>query len=400
MYIRIVSDFRNFAYRKTNEMKAPDDFFIPGNGLRLPKEPDYCRVVCVNKGHSSIFILFVFVSILLLSSPANATNIVTYSVSDSIANHAERLEMRYKSLSNENDKVRISFELKSANIPFTIYKANWINYDSVFEPLEPFSLIAQTNEVTGKSTRWHISLDFPFRNSFTENDVLVLDTDKGIVRCPTSREGVLKETIDILRDDYEKQLDQSEEKSRRVWQISAIILSCVIIASFITFSIARRRLIRRRQEIEELSMLITERTEHNEELKAKVDALYGSRLDTLNMLCNEYFEKNGSEKVRLTLYNEVEKHILALRDSKSVEELENIVNSYLDNILSRVKEQLPELNHKDLTFLTYLYAGFSPRAICIFTDIKIKNFYNRRSRLKGRILASEAPDKDYFASKI
>ena len=85
---------------------------------------------------------------------------------------------------------------------------------------------------------------------------------------------------------------------------------------------------------------------------------------------------------------------------KNIEELENIVNSYLDNILSRVKEQLPDLSRKDLTFLTYLYAGFSPRAVCIFTDIKIKNFYNRRSRLKERILSSDAPDKEYFASKI
>ena len=110
--------------------------------------------------------------------------------------------------------------------------------------------------------------------------------------------------------------------------------------------------------------------------------------------------KEPWEKVRLTLYNEVEKHILALRDSKNIEELENLVNTYLDNILAKVRNQLPELSRKDLTFLTYLYAGFSPRAICIFTDIKIKNFYNRRSRLKERILTSDAPDKEYFASKI
>ena len=350
----------------------------------------------------SIFLcaIFFITTVFLFSFPINAANIVTCTVSDSIANPSERLEMRYKSISNENDKVRISFELKSANTPFTIYKANWINCDSVLEPLEPFCLIAQTNEMTGKSAEWHISLDFPFSDSFDENDVLVLDTDKGMVRCPTSREGVLKETIDILCDDYEKQLGQSKEDSRKVWQISAIILSSVIMASCIIFTIARHRLIRKRKEIEELSMLISERNERNIELKAKVDALYGRRLDTLNMLCNEYFEKSGSEKTRLTLYNEVEKHILALRDSKSIAELENIVNYYLDNILSRVKEQLPDLNRKDRTFLTYLYAGFSPRAICIFTDIKIKNFYNRRSRLKNRILASDAPDREYFASKI
>ena len=40
--------FRNFAHRKTNEktneMKAPDEFFIPDNEVRLPEELEYSRV--------------------------------------------------------------------------------------------------------------------------------------------------------------------------------------------------------------------------------------------------------------------------------------------------------------------------------------------------------------------
>lgn len=182
--------------------------------------------------------------------------------------------------------------------------------------------------------------------------------------------------------------------------VLAGVLTVVLTAGCLILVAVRRRFIRKRKEIEELSLLITERTGRNLELEAKVDALYGSRLDTLNMLCNEYFEKSESEKVKLTLYNEVEKHILSLRDSKSVSELEQIVNTFLDNILVKVKEQLPGLSRNDLTFLTYLYAGFSPRAVCIFTDIKIKNFYNRRSRLKERILASDAPDREFFVSKM
>ena len=97
--------------------------------------------------------------------------------------------------------------------------------------------------------------------------------------------------------------------------------------------------------------------------------------------------------MRVTLYNEVEKQILKLRDNKSVETLQEIVNTYLDNILVKV-------NKADIKFLTYLYAGYSPRAVCIFTDIKIKNFYNRRLRLRDRILASDAPDKELFVSKM
>ena len=308
--------------------------------------------------------------------------------------------MKYESLSNADDRVRISFKLKSANVPFTIYKVEWMNCDSVIVPSEPFSLIAQTNEVTGKSTEWNITIDFPFSNTFGENDVLILHTDKGIVRCPTSRIGELKEEIELIRGYYEDQLDHSKKSGGKAWFLLYATLICVTIIGGVILIIVRHRLARKRKEIEELSILISERTDRNQELEAKVNALYGSRLDTMNMLCNEYFEKSDSEKIKLTLYNEVEKHILTLRDSKSIRELECNVNRFLDNILVKVKEQLPELSRNDLIFLTYLYAGFSPRAVCIFTDIKIKNFYNRRSRLKERILASDAPDKEFFVSKM
>lgn len=347
--------------------------------------------------YSCLLIITFYLSICV---PANAANIVTYSVSDSVSTSSDLLTMEYKSLSNEDDRVRISFKLKSANIPFTIYDAKWVNCDSVFMPSEPFSLIAQTKEVACKSTEWCVSIDFPFSDTFDENDVLILNTDKGILRCPTSRAGELRQEVNLIRTNYENQLERTKKSTRNVWILFYITLTSAIITGGLILIIVRHRLVKRRKEIEELSMLISERTNRNHELEAKVNALYGSRLDTLNLLCNEYFEKHDSENTKLSLYNEVEKHILALRDPKSITELENIVNKFLDNILVKIQEQLPGLSRKDLIFLTYLYAGFSPRAVCIFTDIKIKNYYQRRSRLKERILASDAPDKDFFVSKM
>ena len=349
------------------------------------------------------FLKFWLLNVLLVvihCSSVNATNIVTYIVSDTIDAPSEKLKIELESFSNGDDKVNISFTLKCANVPFTIYDAKWVNCDKTVVPTEPFSLIAQTAEVAGKNTEWHISLDFPFSATFDDSDVLILNTDKGIVRCPTSPTGRLREEMDLLRTDLENQLDISKTGTRKAWLLIYITLACVIVVAATFWIAIRRKLRRNRKEIEELSMLISERTDRNHELETQVNALYNSRLDTLNMLCNEYFEKNESEKVKLSLYNEVEKHILALRDTKSIEELEGIVNRYMDNILVKVREQIPKLNRKDLTFLTYLYAGFSPRAVCIFTDIKIKNYYNRRSRLRDRILESDAPDKEYFASKM
>jgi len=342
--------------------------------------------------------LTMMLTLLLLgcAMPAPAANIVSYSVSDSIRKPSDKLEVSYRSLSNSDGHTRITFDIASDNTPFTIYKAEWVCCGKRHAPLEPFSLIARTEEVEGKSTDWHIAIDFPFSENFNEEDVLILETDRGTIVCPATRNGQLREAIDVLQTEY----SDSISNTKRAYAIAGIILVLLLLAGAAALITARQRLAAKRKEIEALSMLVAERTDRNRELEEKVDQLYGNRLDTLNMLCNEYFEKNDSEMVKLTLFNEVEKHILALRDTKSIAELEKIVDRYLDNILSRLKVQMPELNRKDLVFITYLYAGFSPRAVCIFTDIKIKNFYNRRSRLKERILASEAPDREFFVSKM
>ena len=350
--------------------------------------------------HSCRFHRFFVLLLLLIFKVGNATNISSYAVIDSIVDFStDKLEIKFKGVSNSEDHTTLEFSIISSNTPFTIYKIEWINGGDVLDPSEPFSLTVK-DEVEGKKAIWKIVVEFPYTSRFTADDMLVLYTDRGSVRCRTSWAGELIETINMLQDDYEKQLETSTQNTRRAWTILGIILTMVVLISLIVLVIVRQRFVQKCREIENLSFLIAERTELNFELKQRVDALYGSRLDTLNMLCNEFFEKSGSEKGKLTIYNDVEKHILALRDSKSIVELEGIVNTYLDNIMTRVKEQIPDLTRNDLIFLTYLYAGFSPRAICIFTDIKIKNFYNRRSRLKDRILASEAPDRELFVSKM
>ncbi len=339
--------------------------------------------------------------LIIAAATASAENKVTYKVVDNSGNdNTESLSLNIVGISNDNDRTQIVFNLTSTNTPFTVYKVERVVGDSIYTPVEPFTLEAGADEVDGKKAKWRISLDFPFSTRFGPDDVLILHTDRGILRSPISAERRLMDTIEIMREDFAKKIDSSTRDSRRAWIILGIVLAALAVIASIIYVAVRRRFIQKRREIEELSMLIADRTDRNHELESKIDALYGSRLDTLNMLCNEYFEKNDSEKVRLTLYNEVEKHILALRDTKSIAELEKIVNTFLDNILVRVQEQLPDLNRKDILFLTYLYAGFSPRAVCIFTDLKIKNFYNRRSRLKERILASEAPDREFFASKM
>lgn len=344
--------------------------------------------------------IILFLLALTLGIQAMGKNSVTVEVVDENATGAPELELSTHGLSNMEDCTTIRLGLTSKSAPLQIFKVELRTRNGVYEPIEPFSFSIDSADVNGKKVEYIMSIDFPQLFVFYTDDKVVMSTDRGVFEFRTTREGALERNISLMKTDYESKLEISRKETSNAWTILAVILAAVAVCGALAVWLVKQRFLKKKREMQEMSMLVAERTARNEELRQKVDSLYGSRLDTLNLLCNEYFDRNDSPQMRVTLYNEVEKQILALRDSKSVEALQDMVNTYVDNILVKVTEQLPTLSKADVKFLTYLYAGFSPRAVCIFTDIKIKNFYNRRLRLKERILSSDAPDREWFVSKM
>lgn len=344
-----------------------------------------------------IMLAAVIAASLLGVMSARGANRVEQFVTDSIVEPGLP-KFRSEYLGNPSGvSVDISFWLISSQ-PFTVYKVEWVNTDSVKQPLEPFNLIANADTVTDKAIAWHVMLEFPYTQEFGDYDQLKIYTDKGVITRFTSPKGRYEAQMDELKKKHDEYVAKSENYERNIILIIvAIAVILIAVGTWLYFSV-RRRMARQDMEIADLSTMIEERSELNLELRNKVNALYRTRLDTLNTLCEGYFNNKESEKTKQLFYRDVENTILALRDNKSLEKLEGIVNEYLDDTISRVRRQIPDLTTNDLKFLTYIYAGFSPRAVCIFMDIKIKTFYNRRNLLKERILNSDAPDREYFVS--
>lgn len=131
-----------------------------------------------------------------------------------------------------------------------------------------------------------------------------------------------------------------------------------------------------------------------------IESLYRSQWDTVNMLCNEYFERGESEQSRSTILDKIEKELNKLISPKNIETIEQKVNLYLGNIVDILRKECTFLKEDDITFLTLIYAGFSPRAVCLFTNIKYKNFYLKKSRIIKRIAESDAPHRDLLLKKL
>lgn len=299
---------------------------------------------------------------------------------------------------NNSGGKRVNLLMRIVNpTEFAIDSVRLVLQDTVYAPIQPFASESHY-EPDSACYVWGDSIFFPFTMYFSPYDeVRVYTTAGGGTYMLNSQAVIYRESLKLLGRKAPALVTLRSPGSHLYIIIGAAVGFAVLLVMMFLRLNKRHRL-----EMIRIDKQFEESRQISDELRNKVEALYSERLKTFNALCDEYFNKRDaqSESVRLSLYNDIEKQILDLRNQKSIEELEDIVNKYLDNILVRLREQLPELGKKDIVFLTYLYSGFSPRAICVFTDIKIKNFYNKRSRLRDRILASGAPDREFFASKM
>lgn len=323
------------------------------------------------------------------SAHTAAQNTVSRSA-EYIAEAPDTFTVNFEGMSNVTKRktLNIMFSIKAKSTAFDIYSVMLSVHDSVVGPLKPFSMNVGASETGDSLVTWECVVRFPYRDSFYNDDMCILDTSQGKFSMHLVPESIRNREIPFWRR-YFYQL------------LAAGIFLIVATGSYILITYLRRR----RKDIEE-KLLIEQAFESKErinaELRKSVELLYTDRWDVFNRLCNEYFNKKDaqSEDVRLSVYKELERQIDDMRSSKSLAELEKLVDTYNDGIMQQIRTQIPELTRKDITFLIYLYSGFSPRAICLFTDIKIKNFYNRRARLRDKILASGSADCEKFASKM
>lgn len=131
-----------------------------------------------------------------------------------------------------------------------------------------------------------------------------------------------------------------------------------------------------------------------------VEKLFKEKWSTLDVLCDQYFGLKNSEINQKDLVTNMEKEVKKIVSKKGLTEIVEAVDAYMGKLVSSLRSQCPFLKDDDVNFLALLYAGFSVRAVCMFTKIKYAHFYVKKSRLIKRIQSSDAPDKSLFIEKL
>ena len=160
------------------------------------------------------------------------------------------------------------------------------------------------------------------------------------------------------------------------------------------------RLSEQSSTLESLQKRLESNERDEKETSEIIERLFREKWQTLNMLCNDYFELGDSDQSRATILNNIKQELKKLRSKKSLKEIETAVDRYMGGIMTLMRQECDFLKDDNFTFLALIYAGFSVRTICTLMDIKYKLFYLRKSRLAKRIADSDAPHKGLFLSKL
>ncbi|MBR3985177.1 MAG: hypothetical protein IKJ92_09560 [Bacteroidaceae bacterium] len=132
-------------------------------------------------------------------------------------------------------------------------------------------------------------------------------------------------------------------------------------------------------------------------MQTQITELFGTYSRLLNNLSETYYENQGSKSA---IFKQLDKEIKRISEGNMITELEAILNTNLDNIMARLRAELPHLKEKDYTFLTYLYARFSGKTIATFMRLERNHIYQIKYRLRDEIKASNAPSKDFFLDSM
>lgn len=272
------------------------------------------------------------------------------------------------------------------------------NTDNPLHLLSPFHIHVGDSSDNRRIDHIYVIHKFPMSEFFSTDDSLVVITNKGNFTLYLSEEKRSTVKYAPIIESLNEELSEKQNDLNNSKQTIAIIIVICLILGAIGFIYYRKKQSFKSEQINHLFMLISENEMNNRRLKAKLSDLMRNRFSTINQLCYEYFEKADTNFLKKSIYTKVEQEIEKLKSQNQLSQFENILNEYCDDIILRIKAQIPQLSDVELTLLIYLYSGLSARTICVLMDIQLKTFYMRRLRLKNKIEISDAPDKKWFIS--
>ena len=206
----------------------------------------------------------------------------------------------------------------------------------------------------------------------------------------------LKENkLDATYTEYirQKQIKVQKNTNKRKNTYIIILLVGITLSVFIVL----QRLHRTRQlqkEIEKDLAIIDDIRKDYQRIGEKLLKQTKSQFEIFDQLCLTFYQYSIDEKKQKYVYKELQ--TLIKNFSKDTIIIEKNLNEAHDNIIAKLRAELPELTENDIRLACYILSGFSNQTIAVFLSCEYSAATTRRSRLKSKILNAHTPNNELF----
>lgn len=238
----------------------------------------------------------------------------------------------------------------------------------------------------------------------------------------TVREALQKPLQSVRNDYFEAKSAYNEQllRNNKYRLCLAMIITLCVVISLVLFY--RRRIMLKDRELNTYIELaddlrnslalangrLSESSSENQqqtkllkEMSEQITILFSKQYELLDRLGNTYYETHGSSRDRDAIYQQVKNEIENFTtDKKCIAQLETIVNKYKDNVMSVVRAEMKGLGEMDYRLLCFLFAGFSAKAISVFTGDSTANIYMKKSRIKNKISKLSPQISSFVSEKL
>lgn len=183
----------------------------------------------------------------------------------------------------------------------------------------------------------------------------------------------------------------------------SLCMVVIVLIGFVAYGNYRKRQLVKAQymaAVDEMKsanrLLLAQLDAHKKKEAEELSRIIKDRYAVVSELATTYYEHKAINEQR-AIFDKV-KSLFAFysSDVESRKEIEQVVNMCYDNVMQRVREELPALKEAEYNLLCFVYAGFSLRVISVFTGDSINYTAVKKSRLKAKIANSDAKSKEWF----
>ena len=212
---------------------------------------------------------------------------------------------------------------------------------------------------------------------------------------------------------HEEQLKIAQNKDMNRYLFVFIILFTIVISIFLVFAwrsfLTRKRLKREAKAYlqlqTDLHKIIKDMTRQQQidkeaSSRTQLNKLYKEKYAVVIEFVEKYNHSASHLDKQEAFLKSIQKQLDELRSEKVLRNMENEINRYHCNIIKELRKQVPNITSLELSYIIYSQAGFSHAVIEEFLQINTKKIYNLNSRIKQKIMKSNAPDSARFIEKL